>query len=322
MAEKQFCALLLSGEMAGKELTQQQVSDWRPEQGILWLHLDYKKKSNRQWLQQHSGLEALEVAALLAQDTRPRVVQSGQGFLLALRGVNHNPGADPEDMVSIRLYLDNHRIISTSSRELLSVKDIIQSVGQGSGPGNTGEFLLALTQRLTQRKTEFIDRLEETVDDLEDKVMAGKDRDLRSDIAELRRQIVVVRRYLAPQREAFTRLLADSAKVFDEQQRLKFNEINDQLIRCIEDLDAIRDRASVTQEELQNRQAEAVNRRLYFLSLISAVFLPLGFLTGLLGVNIAGIPGADVGWAFGAFCLFLLLLVGGQLWLFYRYKWL
>jgi len=36
--------------------------------------------------------------ALLAEETRPRIVPSAEGLLLILRGVNCNPGAEPEDM--------------------------------------------------------------------------------------------------------------------------------------------------------------------------------------------------------------------------------
>ena len=59
----------------------------------------------------------------------------------------------------------------------------------------------------------------------------------------------------------------------------------------IEELDAARDRAAVTQEELASRLAEQSNKRLYVLSVVAAVFLPLGLITGLLGVNLGGIPG-------------------------------
>ena len=89
-----------------------------------------------------------------------------------------------------------------------------------------------------------------------------------------------------------------------------------------DDLDALRDRANVTQEELLSQQSEQLNKRLYFLSLVSAIFLPLGFLTGLLGVNIGGIPGADNTWAFATFCGILISLVALQMALFYRFKWL
>ena len=322
MPEGLVNALLLNGDGAPTQLAAEEALSCSNARGLVWLHFNYKYSDTENWLTNESGLTHLETDALLAQDTRPRMLRSGDGLLLALRGINLNPGADPEDMVSLRLYISNQRIITTSSRTLLSVKSLMQDIVDGNGPVNSGDFLLSICERLTDRNVAFIDQLEERLDTMEDRLFEGDRRELRTDIADLRRQTVVVRRYLAPQRDAFSKLLNDSAGLFDEHQRLNFNEINDTLVRGIEDLDSIRERATVAQEELQNHQSEAVNQRLYFLSLISAVFLPLGFLTGLLGVNIAGIPGAETPWAFDAFCGGLILIVALQLWFFYRHRWL
>ncbi|SUI68784.1 Zinc transport protein ZntB [Shewanella putrefaciens] len=314
-------SLVLSGAQAGSSLSPEQLDAWDPKDGLLWLHLRYRHKKARHWVI-NSGLNKVETDALLAQDTRPRAVLAGEGVLLALRGVNLNPNSAPEDMVAIRIYADKQRIISTCDRELQSVKDVAELIKEGVGPTTTGDFIAAICERLTNRKVEFIDKLEEQLSELEEQVVSGNVKDLRTDIAELRRQTVAIRRYLAPQREAFTKMLSDQFTLLNDPERLKLREINDKLIRTIEDLDALRDRANVTQEELLSQQSEQLNKRLYFLSLVSAIFLPLGFLTGLLGVNIGGIPGAEDTWAFATFCGILVSLVALQMALFYRFKWL
>jgi zinc transporter len=48
-----------------------------------------------------------------------------------------------------------------------------------------------------------------------------------------------------------------------------------------------------------------MNKAMYLLSIVAAVFLPLGLLTGFLGINVGGIPGAENTWAFGIVTLFL-----------------
>lgn len=83
----------------------------------------------------------------------------------------------------------------------------------------------------------------------------------------------------------------------------------------------IRERAAVTQEELQSRLAEQQNIRMYVLSIVAAVFLPLGFLTGLLGINFGGIPGADNPAAFGIFAGLLLVIVVVEISFFRSRKW-
>jgi zinc transporter len=60
-----------------------------------------------------------------------------------------------------------------------------------------------------------------------------------------------------------------------------------------------RDRAVVTQEELQSKIGEATNQRLYVLSIITAVFLPLGFVCSLLGVNVGSVPLQHDDWRSG-----------------------
>ncbi|MDH1469013.1 zinc transporter ZntB [Shewanella sp. GD03713] len=314
-------SLVLSGARAGSTLTPEELENWDPKDGLIWIHLRYRHKKARHWVL-NSGLNKVESDALLAQDTRPRAVLAGEGVLLALRGVNLNPNSAPEDMVAVRIYADKHRIISTCDRELLSVKDVAELIMEGAGPTTTGDFIVAVCERLTTRKVDFIDTLEEQLSELEEQVVSGNVKDLRTDIAELRRQTVALRRYLGPQKEAYGKMLSDQFVLFNEPERLKMRETTDKLIRTIEDLDALRDRANVTQEELLSQQSEQLNKRLYFLSLVSAIFLPLGFLTGLLGVNIGGIPGADNTWAFATFCGILISLVALQMALFYRFKWL
>lgn len=116
---------------------------------------------------------------------------------------------------------------------------------------------------------------------------------LRHDLAYLRKQTITVRRYLAPQREAFNRLTAETLGWIGDLDRLRLREITDRQIRHIEDIDAVRERTAVAQDEMVGRISEQMNERMYVLSLVAAIFLPLGFFTGLMGINVGGMPGVD-----------------------------
>src|SRR5690606_8921296 len=86
------------------------------DSNLLWLHFDYTDPSAQHWLTEHSGLGPVSVDALLAPETRPRVTPMHDGLLIYLRGVNHDPTADPEDMIAIRMVVQKHRIISTQKQ--------------------------------------------------------------------------------------------------------------------------------------------------------------------------------------------------------------
>ena len=259
--------------------------------------------------------------ALLTVDSRPRLNPVGKGALLAFRGINHNPGNAVDDMVGIRIWIDATRVITTFRRNLRSVEDVATALREGEGPDTPGGVVADLATRLVLRMTDTIDDLEEVIGELEEQVLESARRDTRFALANLRRQIIGLRRYLAPQREALSAMLSPKIVWLDEDDRISLRETNDRLMRHLEDLDAIRERAAVTQEELQSRLAEQQNVRMYVLSIVAAIFLPLGFLTGLLGINVGGIPGADNPAAFAIFAGMLALIVSLQLIFFRKRKW-
>lgn len=313
---------LLDGKGGAQPLELSRVADWQPQNGVLWVHLNYSSSADSAWLRESSGLDPLVIEALLAEETRPRTTAIGDGLLIALRGVNLNPGADPEDMVSIRLWIDSERIVSTRRRRLLSAADMVEQLNVGRGPRDSAGFLVELVDRLVRRMSDTVDQFEDKVSELEDQVLAGESGPLRYELANLRRQTIAIRRYLSPQREALNRLLSEKISWLEEGCRMHLREAGDRLIRHIEDIDAVRDRAAVTQEELLNRVSEQMNSRMYVLSIVAAIFLPLGFLTGLLGINVGGIPGSENPWAFLIFVGLLVVAVVLQVLLFRWKKWM
>ena len=113
-----------------------------------------------------------------------------------------------------------------------------------------------------------------------------------------------------------------AAATLAEMDRLRLREAADATTRYVEDLDVVRERAAMVHEELVSRLSEQMDGRMYVLSIVAALFLPLGFLTGLLGVNVGGIPGAESPWGFAIVCSAMLGLVGVQVWLLRRRHWM
>lgn len=315
-------AFALDGKGGSQHLTWPGIREWTPEHGTLWIHLDYTGTAAREWLYAESGIDEVMLDALTAEETRPRSLVHQGGMLIILRGVNLNPNTDPEDMVSIRFWIDGQRIVSVRRRRVMAIDDLRQAALAGNGPRGPGDFLEDLADRLVLRMGGVISDMDDAVDALEDELITEHKRELRQKIANIRRAAISMRRYLAPQREVMARLHNEKVDWLDEQQRMRLREIADRTTRYVEDLDSIRDRATVTQEELNSRLAEQMNRTMYVLSIVAGIFLPLGLLTGLLGINVGGIPGTDNPWAFTIFCGLLAAVAGGQVWLFKRMRWM
>lgn len=317
-----IAAYVLDGKGGGQRVGWEEIREWTPAVGLLWLHLNFEAPKAQRWIREESQLEDVVGDALLAEESRPRITTFDDGVLIALRGVNLNPGADPDDMVSLRIWAEKNRIITTRRRKLLSVADLCSAVEKGQGPGTSGEFLEDVADRLMVRMGDVIDELEDKAAELEEAVLTAESHELRPMLASIRRDAINLRRFMAPQREAIARLQSEKISWLAEEDRVRLRETYDRLTRYIEDLDAARERAAVTQEELVSRLSEQMDNRMYVLSVVAAIFLPLGFLTGLLGINVGGIPGSEYKAAFFIFCLLLAALVVIEVIIFKRKKWM
>ncbi|WP_275097348.1 zinc transporter ZntB [Sedimenticola hydrogenitrophicus] len=311
---------LLDGQGGGRQVAWGQVADTPPaDPEWLWVHLDYSRPSVQEWMYQHSGLQELTVEALLQAETRPRCVPTDNGLLIFLRGVNLNPGAEPEDMVSLRMWIGERRIYTLGLRRLLSLDDLRALIGRGGGPESPGDFLVMLVNLLLDRVGVVIDELYDRVDDLEAAVVTAAGPAQREQLAGIRHQAITLRRFLAPQREALNRLSTERVSLLSGEHLLYLREAADRLTRLVEDLDAARERAGVVHESLVSSLTEQTNQRIYILSVIAAIFLPLSFVTGLLGINVGGIPGAESSLGFPLVVVGMLLVAVGLL-LFFRWR--
>ena len=315
-------AFLLDKKGSALELTYEELDGIDRIDKILWVHFDYSSKEAIEWIRNKSNIDSVAIDALLTEETRPRTTVLGEALLIALRGVNLNPNSKPEDMISIWLYISPNMIISTRKRNLLSVTEIIEDLKSGIGPKSSSEFLVQLTLRVTDRMDNVIDEIQDRTDFLEENLIDSTTTELRNEILSIRRETIVLKRYLTPQKEALVKLYNEKIPWIDEYQRIELRETNDQLMRHIEELDTIRDKVILIQEELANSMSEQMNRKMYVLSIISAIFLPLTFLTGLLGINIGGIPGANNENAFLVFSLLLVIVVTIQFIIFKKKKWI
>lgn len=287
-----------------------------------WLHLNRLSPDVRRWLTEESGIDPVIDNALLQEDTRPRCIAHAGGLLINLRGVNLNEGAEPEDMVALRIWMTEDVVVSLRAFRIKAAEDMRDRIMAGEFPPTNGAILTYLAERLTDRIEPVVGELDEQADAYEDELLQPGRSLPKAALASFRRKVLTLRRYIIPQREALTQMAREGGTLFTPDQTLQLREIADRVTRIGEELDTIRERSTVLQEQITEQRAERMNQRLFVLAIISAVFLPLGFVTGLFGVNVGGMPGVNSPLAFALLCLGLLGLGIGLIVFFRRMRWL
>jgi len=316
---------VLDGKGGAHAVAREQLDALQLEEGqSLWLHWDRGHPQTQSWLRRDSGLNEFACDLLLEENTRPRALPLPNDELLVfLRGVNLNPGAEPEDMVSVRIFAEARRIISLRLRPLRATEDLIDRLQAGKGPTTASELVLQLSDYLTDKVEDLVSELSELVDDQEEKVdndeRALPDHGL---LLQIRRRAAGLRRFLSPQRDIYAQLTRSQLPWLTHEDGLYWNELNNRLLRYLEELELTRERIGLLLEAENRRMDLRMNHIMFRFGIITCVFLPMSFLTGLLGINVGGIPGADSSHGFLVACLLMVLIGVGQWLLFRRLRWL
>ncbi len=324
MSEKNHIIFSYSFDDAGKasKLDNKKVAHELENEGLAWVHLDANNRRTKAWLEKEATyLDHLIIDALIAEETRPRIIEFDAGLLIILRSVNLNKGAEPEDMVSLRIWIDNCRIITIQRRDMKALFTLSKNIENEKLIKNSGEFLYNLLYESLSDTASFIYGLTESLDFLEAKVTSTHDMKFREQIIQMRAQSAVFKRYLIPQKEVIKKLQTVEQKWINDWTRRHFQENYDNITRMIEEAQEACERSQILHDELSNALSERLNRSMYKLSIITSIFMPLTFVTGIFGMNIGGIPGINDPNAFNV-CMFGMLLVFlMQVFFFKRGKW-
>lgn len=294
-AEGLISAWAFDGEGGARRIGWDDVRrDERPAgSAFVWVHLQLVENRPQRWLATESGIDPSVVESLMAGETRPRCALFEAGAFLNLRGINLTPYSLPDEMHSIRMWVQPHRIVSVRRRPLAALADFEDAFARGRAPRTPGEFIADLSMRLVERMDTVINALSEQADELEDMVWKATLANLSPKVSEVRRLAIILRRYIAPQREALNHFALEDAAWLADRDRHRLREAADRVTRFAEELDSVRDRAAVIYDQMVERRAEQMNRSMLILAVVTVVFAPLTLLTGLLGMNVGGVPEAD-----------------------------
>ncbi len=287
-------SLLLDGKGGARHLSVEETENWTPEQGILWLHLDMERPETRDFLENRGNINPMALESLTEEEEdRPRCLAFGDKLMLFLRAINLNPGEEPDDMIPLRIWCETDRIITLRETPMNFLTAMEREFNTGVGSKTVGELLDEICTFTLDKIVEVVSGVEVVIDDVEDKIIdevEDEEGEFMPKLSEARRNLTEMRRYLYPQRDAMDVLPRQIMPWLSADNRYQLRENANRMLRIIEDIDSLRERAMINMDELSNRVREQTQENMYMLSVLAAIFVPLTFITGLFGMNVGGIP--------------------------------
>ncbi len=293
------CAFRFTGGEAIR-LSWDEARDEIAGDGPTWLHLTANDDAVESWLTGVRAMPDLAREFLNGEDKRPRL-HVGPTFLYGVvadvERVSETPDADPNAQAvrratgALRFYVDKNRMITVRAQPLQSTDRLRHAVLEGAVFRDTIELFAGLIRALNETFADRIDEIGDRLDDVEEDVLDGRHRACRAALGDVRRKLVEVKRFIDPERNALTQLV---------MRRLDWAEPRsmETLIQAIQvlnglgaGLESLYERSKLLQDEIAALLSEDINSKLLWLAVMSALLMPATLISGIFGMNVAGLPG-------------------------------
>ena len=310
------CAAILVGDGPVRCLTAEQAACYSGP-GFIWIHIDGTSEGERALLKEQE-IPDVAANALVATETRPRCDRIEEGAIVNLRGPAAEELDDSDRLVSIRMWVRRGKVNSVTRRPLAATTAVTKRMEAGEilDPGDlVAAFARAISKQLDPEVAQLGDTLDDYESELDDSRALYR---LRTAITTIRSDAIAYRRFVSPNRDALVTLAELDFDWLAEEDRLHIREAADRFARMTEELESVRERAALLHEQLTDLRGEQMETRSLLISIVAFIFLPLTFITGLLGMNVEGIPYAKEPWAFwgvvGVCILIGALVLGWFMW--------
>lgn len=212
------------------------------------------------------------------------------GELPDLRHEHYSAG---REVGHLRFAVSETALVSGRRQPLRSVEAVRSAVERGKRFRSPFDLVeTVVSQTLTQLDGE-IHKLADALDTIEDRIVGESWHGEREALTTARRDAVLVHRQVTTVTTLFRHLDHSHQADLPPAAAGMAARLSNRATGLHHDCEQIQARARLLQDELLAKLTAQSNRLLYFLSVLTAVLMPMTIISGLFGMNVEGIPFAQ-----------------------------
>ena len=271
------------------------------------------------------GMHPLSLEDVVDVHQRPKMEVFKDGILLQVKAFAFDNSTRQLSIEQVSIYLTDRTVISFQE----DAGDLFESVrkrleaGSGRIRGRGADYLAyALVDNVIDKYFTVLDQVEETLDELENIILKDPQVETKSKIHDLRLALLTMRKSTSPTRELASRFGDTEHPLVTEDTQLYVRDLKDHVIQVTDLVETYRDVTNGLYDLYVSEISFRMNSVMQTLTIVSTIFIPLGFLAGIFGMNFVNIPGLEN--PYGYYILWgvmILIAVGALLW-FRAKKWL
>jgi len=254
-------------------------------------------------------LSNLSLEDVFSTDQRMKLDYYENYFSLTLRMLD-TPQKEEEQL---SLFVGDTWVISIvehTSDIFVPVATYLKDTQTKKRKANSHLLFHALVDRVVDQYLVRADELDQQTEEMEVLVINTPEKVTASDIHKLKRKILHLRRITLPLKDLLTNLIRTEHVDLGKGAIHLFRDTSDHALWLNEECEMLRDTVSGLMEVYLSSLDVKMNKIMKVLTIISTIFIPLTFLTGLYGMNFIHMPFTTQHWGFYAmlFCCILIVI--------------
>ena len=292
----------------------------------VWVDIEAPTDEDRALLIDVFAIHELAVEDALARIHHPKIEAYNGLLYLILHGITAASDAQGFETQDVDFLVGGNFLVTVHqgpSRSIAAEQSTCQRRPDVFADGPMG-IVHRIVDRLVEHYEPAVDAIEQRLETIEARVFGrGGGQDVLRDLLEVKREVAALRRVAVPERDAVARLARREFPQVTETLAYRFRDVFDQLVRLSDEAILLQDRATGLVDAFLSSQSNRLGQVMKVLTVMSTIFMPLGVVAGLWGMNIAlptfpGGPAAQIWWIGGV----MLAIAAAMLALFRRLRWL
>ena len=297
-----------------------------PDSGVtFWADFDQPTPEEAGLLKKVFHFHELSIEDALAEIHQPKIESYGDYLYLVLHGIDFSARQHRFRTKDVDFFLNPKYLVSIHhglSRSVGRVADACTRNGLVIAEG-TPALLHRVVDTMVDNYRPEVEKLAQRLDKLENEVFERPDPRLVRAILEFKKDVASLRQVVLPERDAVGRLARREFPYISERVAYRFRDVHDHLVRLSDEAMFFQDRVTGILDAHLSAVSNQLNTVMKVLTVISTIFMPLTFITGLYGMNIE-LPGFGLNphWLFWPLLAVMLSISVGMLLWFRSKRWI
>lgn len=293
--------------------------------GLRWLNIEHPGTPEMQALAAEFDFHELDYEDVLSRRQRPKIDEYADYLFVVLHFPRYDKAAGRLGTAELDIFVGPDFLITCSSQPLRALGRVFhrcqadEQYREELFTRGAGFVLYTVLSELFDYGFPILDKIGHKLDEIEDGIFEGRSKEMVRQISNAKQEIIAFRKIIGPELATLRVLEAKTALRFTGDLEVYFDDVIDAGQRIWDILENYKEVVEALEDTNETVVQHGLNDTLLVLTILNALVLPMTFITGLFGMNVA-LPFQRQEHAFTLILLLIVVVVSAFVLAFQRWR--